>query len=65
MPIQPEDRSVKVNIANGAPDTRGLRKVQNIRQKGIQGMRLGLMLRPRRSRSQANQKHQDQHSFMK
>ena len=42
MPIQPEDRSVEVNIANGAPDTRWLCKVQNVRQKGIQGMRFGL-----------------------
>ena len=65
MPIQPEDRSVKVDIANGAPDTRGVCKVQNIRQKGIQGVGFGLMLGQRRSRDKDNQEHERQHWFMK
>ena len=42
MPIQPEDRSIEVNIANGAPNPRGLGKVQDVRQEGIQGMGFGL-----------------------
>ena len=65
MPIQPEYRSIEVDIANGATDTCGICKVQNIRQKGIKGVGFGLMLGQRRSRDKNNQEHERQHWFMK
>ena len=58
MPIQPEDRSVKVNVTNGATNPRGLGKVQDVRQKGIQGMGFGLGYC--RSRPQDNQQQESQ-----